>query len=110
MQRAIAGATAAPLVAEMPARSRLSLAQGNRIRRKCACGGTPGPDGECEACRKKRLQRSAAGGPQAGARGGGVAPPVVRQVLQSAGQPIGEQTRARMEERFDYDFSKVRIH
>lgn len=27
------------------------------VRRKCACGGTPGPTGECEECRKKRLQR-----------------------------------------------------
>src|SRR5882724_13613326 len=25
------------------------------LQRKCACGGTPGPTGECEACRKKRL-------------------------------------------------------
>lgn len=27
------------------------------VRRKCACGGTPGPTGECAACRRKRLQR-----------------------------------------------------
>lgn len=36
------------------------LAPGERrpaVRRKCACGGTPGPSGECEECRKKRLQR-----------------------------------------------------
>lgn len=25
------------------------------LQRKCACGGTPGPSGECEECRKKRL-------------------------------------------------------
>src|SRR6266481_2119431 len=25
------------------------------LQRKCACGGTPGPTGECEACRKKRM-------------------------------------------------------
>jgi Domain of unknown function (DUF4157) len=25
------------------------------LQRKCACGGTPGPDGECEACKRKRL-------------------------------------------------------
>lgn len=32
----------------------------NQLQRKCACGGTPGPTGECEQCRKKRLlQRSA---------------------------------------------------
>jgi hypothetical protein len=34
--------------------SRLSSAVG-LLQRKCACGGTPGPTGECEACRKKRL-------------------------------------------------------
>lgn len=28
------------------------------LQRKCACGGTPGPTGECAACRRKRLQRS----------------------------------------------------
>jgi hypothetical protein len=30
------------------------------IRRKCSCGGTTGPDGECDACRAKRVaaQRS----------------------------------------------------
>lgn len=27
------------------------------LQRRCACGGTPGPDGECEQCRKKRLAR-----------------------------------------------------
>jgi hypothetical protein len=29
----------------------------NLLQRKCACGGPPGPTGECEACRKKKLQR-----------------------------------------------------
>ena len=27
------------------------------LQRKCACGGSPGPTGECEQCRRKRLQR-----------------------------------------------------
>jgi hypothetical protein len=30
---------------------------GGRLQRKCACGDTPGPSGECEWCRKKKLQR-----------------------------------------------------
>ncbi len=25
------------------------------LQRKCACGGTPGPTGECAECRRKRL-------------------------------------------------------
>jgi len=29
--------------------------RGGVLQRKCACGGTPGPTGECEECRKKRL-------------------------------------------------------
>lgn len=28
------------------------------LQRKCACGGTPGPTGECAQCRKKRLASS----------------------------------------------------
>jgi hypothetical protein len=30
---------------------------GSLLRRKCACGGTPDPAGECEECREKRLER-----------------------------------------------------
>ena len=30
-------------------------AAGWLVQRKCACGGTPGPDGECAGCRKRRL-------------------------------------------------------
>jgi hypothetical protein len=37
-----------------PARSELS-------QQKCACGGTPGPDGECAACKAKRLRAESAG-------------------------------------------------
>ena len=29
------------------------------VRRACSCGGTPGPDGECAACKAKRLQAQA---------------------------------------------------
>jgi hypothetical protein len=32
----------------------LLLSRGGILQRKCACGGTPGPSGECEACRKNR--------------------------------------------------------
>jgi hypothetical protein len=39
-----------------PARTTLS-------QRKCACGGTPGPDGECAACKAKRLARERAASP-----------------------------------------------
>jgi Zn-dependent peptidase ImmA (M78 family) len=37
-------------------------------------------------------------------------PPIVRQVLNSSGQPLDLATRVFMERRFGHDFSNVRIH
>jgi Domain of unknown function (DUF4157) len=74
------------------------------LQRRCACGGTPGPDGECAACKARRLQRSALGvGPQ-------VAPPIVHDVLGSPGRPLEPGVRGEMEARFGHDFSQVRVH
>jgi outer membrane protein OmpA-like peptidoglycan-associated protein len=121
-----------------------------RLQRKCACGGTPGPTGECAECRRKRLQTKLAINQhgdqyeeeadrmaQAIVRGGassrpilsslGIgsvqregaaaksgegsgAPPIVDEVLRSSGQPLEGATRAFMEQRFGYDFSRVRVH
>jgi hypothetical protein len=83
------------------------------LQRKCACGGTPGPTGECEACRKKKLQRR----PDTPAPSTinhqlstvSEVPPIVHEVLRSPGQPLDLATRAFMEPRFGHDFSKVRI-
>lgn len=61
-------------------------ARTNLIQRKCACGGTPGPDGECAACRAKRLQ------------------------WQSAAQPMQDQAAAVGDAaRSDHHFGEVRI-
>jgi hypothetical protein len=38
------------------------------------------------------------------------APPIVREVLRSPGQPLDPATRTFMEPRFGHDFSSVRIH
>jgi M6 family metalloprotease-like protein len=38
------------------------------------------------------------------------APPLVHDVLRSPGQPLDPATRAAMEPRFQYDFSRVRVH
>jgi hypothetical protein len=74
------------------------------LQRACACGNhTPG-GGECEACKQKRLQRSATAAEPA------VAPPIVHDVLRSPGQPLDAATRAFMEPRFGQDFSRVRVH
>jgi hypothetical protein len=73
---------------------------------KCACGGAPGPTGECEECRKKResgtLQRKALYPSEA--------PPIVHEVLRSPGQPLDINTRAFFEPRFGHEFSHVRTH
>ena len=76
------------------------------LRRKCACGGSAGAEGECEECKKKELlqrRNTGGGGPMS-------APPIVQEVLRSSGQPLHPGTRAFMERRFGHDFSRVRVH
>ena len=75
------------------------------LQRKCACGGTPGPSGECEQCRKKKLQRS-----PGNHDGLPTVPSTIHDVLRSSGQALDANTRASMESRFGHDFSDVRIH
>ncbi len=81
----------------------------NLLQRKCACGGTPGPTGECEECRKKRLQRNVAQTSTLNHQHPEV-PSIVHEVLRSPGQPLDPATRAFMERRFGHDFSRVRVH
>ena len=78
------------------------------LLRKCACGSQTIVGGECDECKKKRLelQRNsvdAQSGPTE-------APPIVDEVLRSPGQPLDPATRAFMEPRFGHDFSSVRVH
>lgn len=93
----------------------VSSGHGNLLQRQCACGGTPGPSGECEACRQKRetgmLQRASTQ-PRAAAFSPhpSEAPPIVHDVLRSPGQPLDAATRSFMEPRFGHDFSGVRVH
>ena len=81
------------------------------LQRKCACGGTPGPSGECAACKQKRearggtLQRAATSSSQVNE-----VPSIVHDVLGSSGQPLETGTRDFMESRFGEDFSGVRVH
>jgi hypothetical protein len=79
------------------------------LQRKCNCGGTPGPTGECEECRKQRLQRKV-GNSEVRTRNDSVVPPIVHEVLRSPGQPLDPAGRVFMESRFGHDFSRVRIH
>ena len=87
---------------------RLTAAPGpGRLRRACACGGTPGPDGECAACKARRLgmqRKPAADGPN------GEAPAIVHDVLSSPGTPLDPSTRAEMEQGFGRNLGDVRVH
>jgi len=85
------------------------LVRSNRLQRKCACGGTPGPTGECEECHKKRLQRKV-GNPKSKMQSDSWIPPIVDEALRSTGQPLDAVTRAFMEPRFGHDFGNVRVH
>ena len=82
---------------------------GGLLQRKRACGGTTGARGECEECKKKKLQHKADGSSAGAGRHSGV-PPIVHEVLRSPGQPLDANTRAFMEPRFGHDFSTVRVH
>ena len=98
----------------------------NLLQRKCACGGTLGPTGECEECRRKRAARECwqrkvaqpstlnpvkGRGPNGALRPQhSEVPPIVHEVLRSPGQPLDAETRAFMEPRFGHDFSNVRVH
>jgi len=80
------------------------LAPGGLLQRACACGGSPGPDGECAACREKRLRREAAAPAPA------VAPPIVHEVLSAPGRPLDAQARSFFEPRIGHDLGSVRLH
>ena len=81
------------------------------MRRKCACGGAVGPDGECAECHKKRLslQRKAED-TQLGANQNPSVPSIVNEALRSPGRPLDSATRFFMESLFGNDFSQVRVH
>jgi Domain of unknown function (DUF4157) len=77
------------------------------VQRACACG-AKGP-GECESCRKKRLQRKAAPGGQ-GAGGRGQAGAGSGNVPTGGGSPLAASTRQSLEPLFGVNFDGVRIH
>jgi hypothetical protein len=77
------------------------------LQRTCDCGQHTG-GGECEECKKKKrmpLQRLANG-----SSAPGIAPPIVHDVLHSAGQPLEEDAQSYFAPRFGHDFSHVRVH
>ena len=97
------------------AKSVIPPVHSNLLQRKCACGGRPGPTGECEECREKRLQRKTQSSdistqPSTLNSQLSAVPPIVHEVLRSSGQPLDPATRAFMEPRFGHDFGHVRVH
>jgi len=75
---------------------------GPQVQRACACGGT------CDECSQgSPVQTMHTGSDHAQEA---TAPPVVDEVLSSAGQPLEPATRTFMEDRFAHDFSDVRVH
>ena len=80
----------------------------SRARAKCACGAKgqerDQDQGGCEQCRKRRQ----ASGRAAGRSASGV-PARAREVLGTAGEPLGSSTRTYFESRFGHDFSRVRL-
>ena len=87
----------------------ITPARSNLLQRKCACGGTPGPSGECEECRKNKLQRKGQNSGH-GTQNDLSVPSVVHEVLRSPGQRLDPAARAFMEPRFGHDFSSVKVH
>jgi hypothetical protein len=86
-----------------------SLSSGGSLQRKCSCGAPGGSGGECEEC--KQHEGAAALQRKAVAPGGSdFAPPIVREVLNSPGQPLPQATREFFEPRFRHDFGNVRLH
>jgi hypothetical protein len=76
------------------------------LQRACSCGGA------CPACQSapdERMQLSRAASGQSESTTPEVLPSVY-EVLRSPGQPLDSSTRAFMEPRFGYDFSRVRVH
>jgi hypothetical protein len=93
-----AKATSQPTTSFTPVRT-------NLLQRKCACGGAPGPSGECAECRKKRLQHRSVERIEPD-----TVPSIVHDVLGSPGRPLDSTDRSLKESRFGHDFSRVRVN
>jgi hypothetical protein len=76
------------------------------LQRKCACGSTPGPTGECAECSKERLGLQRRSTVEANSSS---VLPIVNEELCSPGQPFEADTRTLMESRFGHDFGLVRV-
>jgi len=104
----------APLQTQTQAPAKTSFAptsNSHLLQRKCVCGGSPSPAGECKECSEQRLslRRKAEDSNLENRNSTGV-PSIVDEVLSSPGQPLDPETRTFMEPRFGHDFGRVRVH
>lgn len=93
--------------AERVARQVMRMPSSGGSPPRCACGGTPGPGGECAACRGQRLARVAVS-PAAPAQH--EAPPSVHATLAQPGRALDTSTREFFEPRLGVDLGAVRVH
>ena len=104
--------TATATADRAPQLAALTPMRGRLLQRQCACG-AHSPGGEaCGDCKKKKQKKDEEGTLQRKATGAaaGTAPPIVHDVLNSAGRPLDSGVRTFMEPRFGQDFSRVRVH
>lgn len=78
------------------------------LQRACACGGGGSPN--CQTPLGHERERVQTKGIRSSDSGLTAAPHIVHEVLRAPGQPLDPATRAFMEPRFGYDFSRVRVH
>jgi hypothetical protein len=81
-----------------------SVAPTSLLQHKCACGGTPGLDGECAQCRTTRLQHQCADQAERAD-----VSPIVHGVLHSPARPHGSASGSFLEPRFGHDFSRAEV-
>ena len=86
----------------------LTPARGGLLLRKCACGGTPGPTGECAECRGERLalQRRPSGRTRSDAgtlKIGSVSDPLEREADRTADQVMRMESRGELSAPFRRD-------
>jgi hypothetical protein len=74
------------------------------------CGASSGPSCACHAADDRKQSDHLQVACSAWHEQPVEAPPIVHDVLRSAGQPLEPSTRALMEPQFGHDFSQVRVH
>jgi hypothetical protein len=90
-------------------RSSFTPSRSGLLQRRCACGGTPGVDGECDECRRRRLQREARNSGQK-TQNDKSEPPIAHEVPPSTGRSPDVPASMSMKSRSGHNFSAVRVH